>query len=84
MDRRSRTPDTAEQLQRKRKALVRLSTVLSLLMLVGVALLPHAVSADSPFSHITPRSPEGRDIQSIYKLIFWMALVVFVVHLYEY
>lgn len=47
-------------------------------MMVGAALLPHAVSADSPFSHITPRTPEGRDIQSIYKLIFWLSLVVFI------
>jgi len=65
-------------LRQRRKTLLRLSTILSLLMMVGAALLPHAVSADSPFSHITPRSPEGRDIQSIYKLIFWMSLIVFV------
>lgn len=57
---------------------MRLSTILSLAMMVAVALVPRAVSADSPFSHISPRTPQTGDIQSIYKLIFWMALVVFV------
>jgi cytochrome c oxidase subunit 2 len=46
--------------------------------MAAAALLPHAVSADSPYTHITPRTPDARDIQGIYKLIFWMALVVFV------
>src|SRR5215213_1394354 len=81
MNRRTRTPDTVANLTRgrqQRTMLLRLSTILSLLLMVGAALLPHAVSADSPFSHITPRTPEGRDIQSIYKLIFWMSLIVFV------
>src|SRR5215217_1228844 len=76
MDRRARTADAAGRV--RRKTLLRLGTILALVLMAAAALLPHAVSADNPYTHITPRTPEGRDIQGIYKLIFWMALVVFI------
>ena len=31
----------------------------------------------SPYSTLSPRSSIAEDIQGIYKLIFWLALVVF-------
>lgn len=34
--------------------------------------------SDTPYSTIDPASPGADDIQTLYKLIFWMALVVFV------
>ena len=40
--------------------------------------LPGLVSAENPFSTLSPESEDGRDIQFLYKLIFWIALVVFV------
>jgi cytochrome c oxidase subunit 2 len=76
MDRRARTAGAAGR--ERRKTLLRFGTILALVLMAAAALLPHAVSADNPYTHITPRTPEGRDIQGIYKLIFWMALVVFV------
>ena len=76
MNRRGRTAEAAGW--ERRKTLLRLGTILSLVLMAAAALLPHAVGADNPYTHITPRTPEGRDIQGIYKLIFWMALVVFV------
>ena len=33
---------------------------------------------DKPYSTISPASPQADDIQDLYKLIFWLALVVFV------
>jgi cytochrome c oxidase subunit 2 len=31
-----------------------------------------------PYSHISPASPTADDIQSLYKLVFWLALFVFI------
>src|SRR5262245_60335721 len=76
MKRRARTAGAAGR--ERRKTLLRLGTILALVLMAAAALLPHAVSADSPYTHISPRTPDARDIQVIYKLIFWMALVVFV------
>jgi len=42
------------------------------------ALLPGVAGADSPYSTISPQTPQANDIQGIYKLTFWLALVVFV------
>ncbi|MER3438459.1 MAG: hypothetical protein C4346_13230, partial [Chloroflexota bacterium] len=57
---------------------LRAATLLSLALLAGVAILPRAVSAENPYSTISPRTEVASDIQFLYKLIFWMALVVFV------
>jgi cytochrome c oxidase subunit 2 len=47
--------------------------------LMGVMLLlPRLAAADDVYSQISPESKDGRDIQFLYKLIFWLALIVFV------
>lgn len=54
---------------------------LSLGMLGMVAmLLLTACGPDvaKPYSHISPASPTADDIQSLYKLVFWLALFVFI------
>nr|MBA2277347.1 cytochrome c oxidase subunit II [Chloroflexia bacterium] len=47
---------------------------------VVAAVLLSACGADerTPYSTVDPASPEADNIQALYKLIFWMALVVFV------
>jgi cytochrome c oxidase subunit 2 len=53
-------------------------TMLSLLAMAAVALIPMAANAENPYSHISPRSNVTGDIQFLYKVVFWMALVVFI------
>ncbi len=36
------------------------------------------VGADSPYTTISPQSPQGDDIQWLYRLIFYLSLIVFV------
>jgi cytochrome c oxidase subunit II len=62
----------------RRRTLLRLSTILALVLMAAAVVLPHAVSADNPYTTISPRSKHADDIQGLYKLIFWMSLVVFV------
>ena len=55
--------------------------VLSLGALAVVALTILAAcgpEVDKPYSSISPASPSAEDIQSLYKLVFWLALIVFV------
>src|SRR6478735_6691592 len=61
----------------RRRTLTRLVTLLTLLALAAGVLLP-VVGADSPYSTISPQSPQGGDIQWLYKLIFYLSLIVFV------
>jgi cytochrome c oxidase subunit 2 len=35
-------------------------------------------SGDKPYSHISPESTTADDIHSLYKLVFWLSLIVFV------
>ncbi len=61
----------------RRSFTYRIVTLLAMTVVVGLVLA--ACGADSkPYSHITPRSSTTRDIQSLYKLVFWLALIVFV------
>jgi cytochrome c oxidase subunit 2 len=53
-------------------------TILSLLAMAAAVLNPFAATADNPYSHISPRSNVADDIQFLYKVVFWLALVVFV------
>ena len=62
----------------RRTTLLRLGTIFALVLMAAAAILPRMVSADNPYSTTSPRSDVGNDIQGIYKLIFWLALVVFV------
>ena len=61
----------------RRRTLTRLVTLLALVALAAGVLLP-VVSADSPYSTVSPQSPQGDDIQWLYKLIFYLSLIVFI------
>ena len=37
-----------------------------------------AAAADNPYSTLTPKSEDANDIQLLYKIIFWIALIVFI------
>jgi cytochrome c oxidase subunit II len=65
--------------KRRRSLYMRLTVMLTLAMLAGAALLPAVVGAQqSPYSTISPQSPQAREIQDLYSLVFWLALIVFV------
>jgi cytochrome c oxidase subunit 2 len=55
-----------------------LVTLLALVALAAGVLLPAVGAADSPYSSISPQSPQADDIQWLYKLIFFLSLIVFV------
>ena len=64
--------------QTKRRTMaIRAVSILSLVAIAAAVLAP-SVSADSVYTTLSPRTGAARDIQSIYKLVFWMALVVFI------
>ncbi len=52
-----------------------LGTLATIAVLVLTACGP---DVEKPYSHISPASPTAGDIQSLYKLVFWLALIVFV------
>lgn len=56
----------------------RLVMLLAALMLTGMLALPQLASAANPFTTLSPKSEDGRDIQFLYKIIFWIALIVFI------
>ncbi len=67
--------------RRGRKGIARRGLALGAVALVAaIGLSVGAVGAqtDTPYSTIDPASPGADDIQTLYKLIFWMALVVFI------
>ena len=61
----------------RRSFAFRLVTLAALTIVVGLVLVACG-GENKPYSHITPRSSTTRDIQSLYKLVFWLALIVFV------
>lgn len=61
-----------------RRTSVRLFLLIAALLAVGGAILPEIVGAQSPYSTISPASDQANDIQDIYKLTFWLSLIVFV------
>lgn len=64
---------------RERSTRNRLVVLFSAVMLGGMLLLPQLVgAADDPYSTISPESPNARDIQSLYKIIFWLSIIVFI------
>jgi cytochrome c oxidase subunit 2 len=65
--------------QSKRRMMAyRSITILSLLAIASAALLPYVVGAENPYTTISPKSDAADDIQFLYKIIFWLALIVFV------
>jgi cytochrome c oxidase subunit 2 len=56
----------------------RAAMLATILVLIVATLLPRLASAADPYSSISPESQDTRDIQLLYKIIFWIALVVFI------
>ncbi len=61
----------------RRSFTYRLATLLGI-ALVAVFALAACGDDSSPYSTISPRTPQADDIQFLYKVLFYMALVVFV------
>ena len=62
----------------RRRAILRFAAVAAVLTLV-VSLVGPALAQDgAPYTTTDPKSPEGLRIQDLYKLIFYMGVVVFV------
>jgi cytochrome c oxidase subunit 2 len=57
---------------------IRGGAIITLVAIAASVLLPSIASADSVYTTISPRTSSADDIQSIYKLIFWLALIVFI------
>lgn len=62
----------------RRRTLTRLVTLLALIALAAGVFLPAVGAADSPYTTISPRSPQADDIQWLYRIVFFLALIVFV------
>jgi len=63
---------------RRRTTVYRTATILTLLAMAAVVLLPSIGSASNPYTTISPKTGATDDIQFLYKIIFALALVVFV------
>src|SRR4051794_21219926 len=61
----------------RRSFTYRLATLLGI-ALVAVFALAACGNGSAPYTTISPRTPEAKDIQFLYKVLFYMALVVFV------
>ena len=58
----------------------RWSRLVPMLALVGVVVLLSGCGSEvvQPYSHITPQTDKAEDIQTLYKITFWAALIVFI------
>ena len=63
---------------RGRKSFTRRLATLGPMAIVALFALAACGDEKSPYSTLSPRSSIAEDIQGIYKLVFWLALVVFV------
>ncbi|CAN5526064.1 cytochrome c oxidase subunit II [soil metagenome] len=53
--------------------------ILSMVVLLTITVvLPSVAGAQSPYSTVSPATPQANDIHDIYKLTFWLALIVFI------
>ena len=50
----------------------------AILVMVFSAVAPVLAQEGRPYTTTDPASPEGRTIHDLYKLIFWMGVVVFI------
>jgi cytochrome c oxidase subunit 2 len=62
----------------RRSTRIRLLVLSTAALLGGMLVLPNLVAAFDPYSTLSPESKDARDIQFLYKLIFWLALIVFI------
>ncbi len=72
-----RDQDDQSPTPRRRSFAFRIVSLTALALVVGLVLVGCG-GDNNPYSHISPRSSTTRDIQSLYKLVFWMALIVFI------
>ncbi len=63
---------------RRRRALLRFGALAAVLVLVLSLVGPVLAQDGAPYTTTDPKSPEGGMIQGLYRLIFWMGVVVFV------
>ncbi len=65
--------------QPRRRGLVGRMLTLGVLALSALMVLAACgPEGDKPYSSVSPASPTAEDIQGLYKLVFWLSLVVFV------
>lgn len=77
MEERAWTAAEAAALTRARRGRAGRTAKLAVLAVVGAVVLA-ACGGDQPYSTISPRADIASDIQGLYALVFWAALVVFV------
>ena len=75
-----RLRDRDEQTGQKRRGgfMARLLTLGMLAISALLVLAACGPDVDKPYSHISPASETADDIQGLYKLVFWLSLIVFV------
>ena len=56
----------------------RIAVLFTVVLLTVAAILPAVARADSPYSTVSPATDQANEIHDIYKLTFWLALIVFV------
>jgi len=80
MERRSheRVGQTAAPSKHRRRKGGRLLTLGTLGMITMLVLTACGPDVGKPYSTISPASETADDVQSLYKLVFWLALIVFV------
>lgn len=72
-------PTTRPKPTVNRQGFVRRVLTLGALAIVAMAILAACgPEVDKPYSTTSPASPSAEDVHSLYKLVFWLALVVFV------
>ena len=63
---------------RRNRTIIRSVMLFAILVMVFGAVAPVLAQESRPYTTTTPASPEARTIQDLYKLIFWMGVVVFI------
>ena len=56
----------------------RIAVLFTVVLMAVAAILPAVARADSPYSTVSPATDQANEIHDIYKLTFWLALIVFV------
>ena len=69
---------TAKPSTQRRRTGGRVLTLGTLGMITMLVLTACGPDVSKPYSTISPASPTADDIQSLYKLVFWLALIVFI------
>jgi cytochrome c oxidase subunit II len=70
--------DAARPTSGRKEHLRRVLTLGALAVVAVTILAACGPEVEKPYSHTSPASPTAEDIHSLYKLVFWLALIVFV------